>query len=189
MKSRSAITGLAAAIALFTASRPARADISIGGDVDVGLPVGQTGTPTYLSTGAGFDLRFGYRFHIPYQPLFITPQISAGYVDLAAHLIRVRPGVRVSFGRLVIPFAQVHVGYGWASFDPAGTQDTMGTPSVSAGGLAFDAAAGVDFAILRRLHVGAHLGYNITNVSQLSGMTTPLHAKWLNVGLGATFFL
>jgi Outer membrane protein beta-barrel domain len=189
MKSRSAITGAVAAVALFAASRPARADISLGGDFDVGLPVGQSGTPTYLSTGAGFDLRFGYRFQIPYQPLFITPQISAGYMDLAAHVIRVRPGVRVSFGRLVIPFAQVHVGYGWASFDPNGTQDTMGTPSVSAGGLAFDVAGGVDFAILRRLHVGAHLGYNITNVSQLSGMTTPFHAKWINVGLGATFFL
>ena len=189
MKSRSYLTGAAAAVALAAAARPARADISLGGDVDVGLPVGQTGTPTYLSTGAGFDLRFGYRFQIPYQPLYITPQLSAGYMDLAAHLIRVRPGVRVSFGRLVVPFAQVHVGYGWASFDPAGTQDMMGTPSVSAGGIAFDASAGVDLAIVRRLHVGAHLGYNIVNVSQVGAMTTPLHAKWINVGLGATFFL
>src|SRR6185312_7751014 len=34
MKSRSLITGAAAAVALFAASRPARADIAIGGDFD-----------------------------------------------------------------------------------------------------------------------------------------------------------
>jgi len=185
------ITGAAALVALLAGSRPARAEIALGGDFDVGLPVAQTGTPTYLATGAGFDIRLGYRFRIPYQPLWITPQITAGYTDLAAHLIRVRPGVRVAFGGFVMPYAQVHVGYGWASFDPLGTQDSNpgATPPVSAGGLAFDAGAGVDFAILRRLHVGAHLGYNIVNVAQVQGMTSPLHAKWLNVGLDATFFL
>jgi opacity protein-like surface antigen len=192
MKRSHWITGAAAPAtfaALLAGSRPARAEVALGGDFDVGLPVAQTGAPTFLATGAGFDVRLGYRFRIPYQPLWITPQISAGYTDLAAHLVRVRPGVRVAFGGFVMPYAQVHVGYGWASFDPLGTQDTQSTPYVSAGGLAFDAAAGVDFAILRRLHVGAHLGYNIVNVAQVSGMPSPLHARWLNVGLDATFFL
>jgi hypothetical protein len=183
------ITGAAALGALLAGSRPARADIAIGGDFDVGLPVAQTTTQSYLGTGAGFDLRLGYRFRIPYQPVFITPEVAAGYMDLAAHVIRVRPGVRVAFGRFVIPYAHVHVGYGWTSFDPLGTSDIMATPFVSAGGLAFDTGAGVDFAVLRRLLVGAHLGYNIVNVAQAAPTTLPFRAKWINIGLNATFFL
>jgi opacity protein-like surface antigen len=143
-----------------------------------------------MATGAGFDVRLGYRFRIPYQPLWITPEAAAGYTDLAAHFIRVRPGVRVAFGRFVMPWAQVHVGYGWTSFDPAGTADTRSTPFVSAGGLAFDAGAGVDFAVIRRLSVGAHLGYNAVSIGQVdSAHTQPWRAKWINVGLNATFLL
>jgi hypothetical protein len=184
------ITGAAALGALLAGARPARAEIAIAGDFDVGLPVGQTAAQSYLATGAGFDLRLGYRFRIPYQPLWITPEIAAGYTDLSAHVVRVRPGVRVAFGRFVIPWAQVHIGYGWASFDPLGATDLKGTsPFVSAGGFEFDTGAGVDFAVLRRLHVGAHLGYNIVNVGQVDTQTLSWRAKWINVGLNATFFL
>jgi hypothetical protein len=184
------ITGAALLGALLASSRPARAEIAIAGDVDVGLPVGQTMAQSYLSTGASFDLRLGYRFRIPYQPLYITPEIAAGYADLSAHIIRVRPGVRVSFGRFVIPYAFVHLGYGWASFDPLGTADVRGmTPFVSSNGLEFDTGAGVDFAVLRRLHVGAHLGYNILDVGAVGSLTLPYKAKWLNVGLNATLLL
>lgn len=183
------ITGAAALVASLAAARPARAEISIAGDFDVGLPVAQTGKPTYLATGAGFDVRLGYRLRIPYQPLFIIPELAAGYTDLSAHLIRVRPGVRVAFGRFVMPYAHVHVGYGWASFDPLGTADTTGAAAKSAGGFEFDTGAGVDFAVLRRLHVGAHLGYNIVNVAQVDAQTPSWRAKWINVGLNATFLL
>lgn len=183
------ITGAAALGALLLGARPARAQIAIGGDFDVALPVAQTPAQTYLATGAGFDFRLGYRFGIPYQPLWITPELAAGYTNMAANIVRVRPGVRVAFGRLVMPWAQVHVGYGWASFDPAGTADTKATPFVSAGGLTFDAGAGVDFAVIRRLHVGAHLGYDIVNVGQVGPSSLPWRAKWINVGLNATFLL
>src|SRR5262245_12070592 len=132
------ITGATALGALLAAARPAQAEISIAGDFDVGLPVVQTTVPTYLATGAGFDVRLGYRVRIPYQPLSITPEIAAGYMDLSAHIFRVRPGVRVAFGRFVMPYAHVHVGYGRVSFDPLGTTDTKGTPAVGAGGFEFD---------------------------------------------------
>jgi len=190
MKRLHGITGAAALGALLAGARPARAEIAIGGDFDVALPLGQVPAQTYLATGAGFDFRLGYRFGIAYQPLWITPEIAAGYTDLSAHLIRVRPGVRVAFGRLVIPWAQVHIGYGWASFDPAGTADPMGTtPFVSAGGLAFDSGVGVDFAVIRRLQVGAHLGYDIVNVGQVDAHTPSWRAKWINAGFNATFLL
>jgi hypothetical protein len=181
---------LAAGLALLAGARPARAEIAVAGDFDVGLPVAQPPSQTYLATGAGFDVRLGYRFRIPYQPLWITPELAAGFTDLASHLVRVRPGVRVAFGRFVIPWAQVHLGYGWTSFDPLGTADPKGsTPSVSAGGFAFDTGAGVDFAVLRRLLVGAHLGYNIVTVGQVDVQTPSWRAKWIDVGLNATFLL
>jgi hypothetical protein len=181
------IAGAAVLAALLSGARQARADIAIAGDVDVGLPVGQRPPQNYLATGAGFDLRFGYRFRIPYQPLFVIPEIAAGYTDLDAGVIRVRPGLRVSFGRLVIPFAYAHLGWGWASFDPLGVSDPRTTtPDVSAGGLSFDAGGGVDFAVLRRVMVGVHLGYNVIDVGQAATTTPDWRAKWINVGLGAT---
>jgi hypothetical protein len=184
------ITGAALLGAVSAFPRPARAEIAVAGDVDVGLPVGQSMSQSYLSTGAGFDVRLGYRFRIPYQPLYITPEIAGGFTDLSAHIVRVRPGVRVSFGRFIIPYAFVHLGWGWASFDPLGTSDTKGTtPFVSSSGFELDTGAGVDFAVLRRLHVGAHLGYNILDVGAVDSLTLPFKAKWLNVGLNATFFL
>jgi hypothetical protein len=181
------IAGAAVLAALLSGARQARADIAIAGDVDVGLPVGQHPPQNYLATGAGFDLRLGYRFRIPYQPLFVIPELAAGFTDLDASVVRVRPGLRVSFGRFVIPFVYGHLGWGWASFDPLGVGDTKSTtPSVSAGGLSLDAGGGVDLAVLRRVMVGAHLGYNVMDVGQAAAATPAWQAKWINVGLGAT---
>jgi hypothetical protein len=189
MKRFHVVTGTAAVSALLMADpRPARADIAIGGDFDVGLPVVQSTAVPYLSTGAGFDFRLGYRFRIPYQLLWITPELAAGYIDLDANIVRIRPGVRVAFGRFVIPYAYTHLGWGWASYDPLGTSDRQGKASfLSAGGLTFDAGAGVDFAVLRRLSVGAHLGYNVVDVGQVDATHLDWRAKWISIGLDATF--
>jgi hypothetical protein len=180
---------LAGATALCAGARPARADIALASDFDVALPVGQTMPQNYLATGAGFDLRLGYRFRVPYQPLWIVPELAAGFTDLYAHVIRLRPGVRVAFGRFVMPYADVHLGWGWTSFDPAGVTDARSTTYVSSSGLALDAGVGVDFAVLRRLLVGGHLGYNVVNVGQVDPQTPEWRAKWINIGLTATFLL
>ena len=142
----------------------------------------------YLSTGAGFDVRLGWRFRVPYQPLWITPELAAGYTDLSANIVRVRPGLRIAFGNFVIPFAYAHFGFGWTSYDPLGVNDRLGTTSyVSAPGYAFDAGAGVDFAVLRRLTVGAHLGYNMVGVGEVNTTLPDFRANWINVGLNAAF--
>jgi hypothetical protein len=181
------IAGAAVLAALLSGAGQARADLAVAGDVDVGLPIGQRFPQNYLATGAGFDLRLGWRFRIPYQPLFITPELAAGFTDLDASVVRIRPGLRVSFGNFVIPFVYGHVGWGWASFDPLGTSDPGINPSdVHAGGLSLDAGGGVDFAVLRQLLVGAHLGYNVIDVGQASIVTPDWRAKWISVGLGAT---
>lgn len=185
------ITGAAfAALAWMGGTREALAQFAIGGDFQVGLPVNQTTLTQYLSTGAGFDLRLGYRIRVPYQPLFVTPELVAGYMDLSSHVVRVRPGVRIAFGRLFMGYAYGHMGYGWTSYDTMGTVDRTGTaPFASAGGLSLDVGGGIDFAVLRRLTVGANLGYNVVGVGAVDTAHPDWRAKWLNIGLNATFYL
>ena len=73
MKRLHLVTGVAALGATLAGARQARADFSLGGDFDVALPILQSTPKSFLSTGAGFDIRVGWRFRIPYQPLWITP--------------------------------------------------------------------------------------------------------------------
>ena len=190
MKRLTSITGAAAlAGALLAGAREARADVALAADVDLGIPVDQA-PQRYLGTGAGFDLRGGYRFRIPYQHIAVTPELAAGYTDLAAHVIRVRPGLRVGIGRLLVPYAYAHVGWAWASFDPIGTRDiSPNAIFVSSHGLSFDAGAGLDVTILRRFTVGAHLGYNVVNVGTTERTVLSWRAKWMSFGLNATLYL
>src|SRR5690348_3727993 len=103
MKRLHLVTGVAALGAMLAGTREARADFELGGDFDVALPILQQTQFNYLATGAGFDVRVGWRFRVPYQPLWFTPELAAGYTDLSANVVRVRPGLRVAFGNFVIP--------------------------------------------------------------------------------------
>ncbi|APR85955.1 Hypothetical protein A7982_11304 [Minicystis rosea] len=189
MKRRSWFTGAAILAGLLGGAREARADIALSGDVALGVPVDQA-PQRYLSTGAGFDLRAGYRFRIPYQSVAIIPELAVGYTDLGAHLVRVRPGLRVGIGRILVPYLYGHVGWGFTSFNPLGDRDTTGTASfVSAQGLALDVGAGLDVAILRRLSVGAHVGYNVVNVGSTDRTPLDWRAQWMSFGLSATLHL
>lgn len=190
MKQRTWITGAAAFTAVLLAgTREARADWALAGDFDIGVPVDQA-PQRYLSTGAGFDFRAGHRFRIPYQHIAITPELAAGYTDLGAHLIRVRPGLRVGIGRLLVPYAYGHFGWGWTGFDPLGSRNTSPNPLlVSSHGFSFDFGAGLDVTILRRLTVGAHLGYNVVNVGPTERTVLDWRAKWMSFGLNATLYL
>lgn len=182
---RAAIAG-AIAVASLASPRAARADISLAGDIDLGVPVDQ-GTTQYLSTGAGFDLRLGYRFRVPYRHISIIPEIAAGYTDLGAHLVRVRPGIRVGVGRVLMPYAYGHVGWGFTSFDVYGSRNLTDVPVYrSSNGLSFDAGLGLDVNILRRFTVGAHLGYNVVNVGITDSSPLDWRAKWMSFGLTAT---
>ncbi|MFT3767933.1 MAG: hypothetical protein QM820_20985 [Minicystis sp.] len=190
MKLLTWFTGAAAGAGLLLASaREARADVALAADAALAVPVDQA-PQRYLSTGAGFDLRGGYRFRIPYQNISITPEIAAGYTDLGAHLVRVRPGLRVGVGRILVPYLYGHVGYAFTSFNSIGAGDTTGTaPFVSAQGLSFDVGAGLDVTILRRFSVGAHVGYNVVNVGSTDRTPIDWRAQWMSFGLTATLHL
>jgi len=189
------LTWIPAAVAVASVSlvvlapREARADVALAGDFDIVIPVDQA-PQRYLSTGAGFDVRLGYRFRIPYANVAVVPEIAGGYTDLGAHLVRVRPGLRLAIGRLLVPFAYGHVGWAWTSFDPLGSRDpSPSTPFTSTQGASFDFGAGVDITILRRLTVGAHIGYNIVDVGATTRPTLDWRSKWMSLGLNATFYL
>ena len=82
-----------AAAALVAGARDARADIALALDADVAVPVDAQQMPAFLTTGASFDLRLGYRLRIPYSLISITPEVAGGYTDVASRIVRLRPGV------------------------------------------------------------------------------------------------
>jgi hypothetical protein len=191
----------AAIVAGVLGAREARADIALGGDVDVAVPIDAAGPPAlrrsrYVSTGAGFDLRVGYRFIIPYRHIAITPELAGGYTNISSQLFRLRPGVRVGFGRLFVPYAYGHIGWGWTTFDPLGNDNgSMDSKLSGSQGASFDFGAGLDITVARRFTIGGHIGYNVVNVGQLGESSKPATfspgwaAKWMNFGLQATFYL
>ncbi len=182
------VAGTLLAVLVLVRAREARADVALAADFDAAIPIDQT-PQRYLSTGAGFDLRLGYRFLIPYAHVAIVPELAAGYTDLGAGIVRVRPGLRVGIGRILAPYAYGHVGYSWTSFDPLGSRDLSASPpSASASGPAFDFGAGLDLTLLRRLTVGAHLGYNVVAVGATDRPTVDWRSKWMSLGLNATFY-
>jgi hypothetical protein len=181
------MTAQAAALALLAGARPARADVALGADLDVGIPVDQA-PARYLATGAGFDLRLGYRFIIPYQHISVVPELVAGFTDLSAYLVRIRPGLRVGIGRLVTPYVFGHVGWAHTTFDPLGSQDTSASPSLAGtDGLSFDVGGGLDVVLLPRLSLGAHVGYNQVDVAATE-RSAAFNARWLNMGISGTVY-
>jgi hypothetical protein len=185
------VAALAAAGALVAGARDAWADVAIGVDADVAVPVDASEMPAYLGTGASFDLRLGYRFRIPYSLIAITPEVAGGYADLSSRIVRLRPGVRVAFGRVFVPYAYGHIGWSWTSFDRLGTRDESSSPVFSAAqGASYDVGAGIDLAILRLLTFGAHLGYNVVDVDPTQPPALPsFRAKWMSFGITATLYL
>jgi hypothetical protein len=159
--------------------------VTIANDIDIGVPLGAQ-TATRLATGGGADVRAGYRFRIPYQPIAITPELAAGWAELSTRIFRFHPGIRLSVGQIVTAYAYGHVGCGWARLGGAAGQG-MSLPGVVASGVALDGGGGLDVEIVPRLTVGAHLGLNLlaigaTNASMLSA---PL--RWVSTGLSASF--
>ena len=160
-----------AGAALGANGRPAHAATAIGVDVDGAIPIDTKGR---VNGGGGFGVRVGESFRLPF--LRLTPEIGYAYAHLFADRApsdwtthRVLVGARVSVGELLVPFAFVHVGYGWRS-----------TPDSSYGGegAALDAGIGLDIA-LPIIAFGAHVGF--------AGIAAqPVPPIWVILGLDAT---
>jgi hypothetical protein len=133
-----------------------------------------------LSGGSGFKVRLGEQFRFRGLGLRLTPEVGYGYEHLWAtddlgdayawNTNRVFAGVRLGFGRVVVPTIYAHAGYGWR---------LTGDPLLAnANGPAFDAGFALDIYPVRRFGIGGHIEY-VTIDSQ------PGTPQWLALGLHA----
>jgi len=150
----------------------------LGFDGEGAIPLGISRSPVGndLSGGGGFKVRVGDQIRFP--RLRVTPEIGYGYDHLFASDIagnsyawdmhRLIAGVRLGFGRVIVPTLYGHLGYGW--------RDT-GDPAVSsANGLAVDGGFALDLHVIPHLGFGGHVEYAMIDAQQY----TP---HWLALGL------
>jgi hypothetical protein len=164
------------------AAGPGRFDLGVDGDLTALMH--PNASQNNLSTlGTGFKLRFGDRIGLRYGWV-ITPEVGFAYdrlfpatgsnsvVDVsgAQNMERVFGGVRVGFGRYVIPTFYTHIGYG---FQEVTTINGIGTVPNS-NGATFDAGVAVEFRLARHLSLGPHVEYVYMDV--------PGTPQWLAFG-------
>jgi hypothetical protein len=131
-----------------------------------------------LTGGGGFKFRVGDQIHFP--RLRITPEVGYGFDHLFAtdnqtfsyawDMHRVFAGVRIGFGRVVVPTFYAHVGYGW--------RDTSDPTVAAASGVAFDTGFALDFHVVRHFGFGGHVEYAAIDAE-------PYTPQWLAIGLHA----
>jgi hypothetical protein len=190
-----AVISMLAGLSAWLPSRTAQADryeamhegredehsgLNLGFDVEGAIP---TSTPRLLSGnnlsgGGGFKARIGDQIRFPrlrvtpeggyaFDHLFATDDVGAAY---AWDLHRLFGGVRVGFGRVVVPGFYVNLGYGW--------RDT-GDPTVPhAGGLAFNGGFFLDLHVIPHLGLGGHAEYVAIDAR-------PFAPQWVALGLHA----
>jgi len=153
-------------------------NLAFDGEGAIPLGIGRSPVGNDVNGGGGFKVRVGDQIRFPH--LRVTPEGGYGYDHLFASDVtgdsfawdmhRLFGGVRVGFGRIVVPTVYGHIGYGWRNTsDP-----TVATSS----GLAFDAGVALDLHIVPHLGIGAHAEYAMIDAQ-------PFTPHWLALGLHA----
>jgi len=154
----------------------ARADTTIGADLDLHVPL----EINNVNTGGGFGIRLGQELHLPL--VAINPEIGFNYVtfskDAPPKLYRVIAGARLGFGELMRFGVMAHVGFGHVSWEPAPN-------NYSHSGLTYDAGMFIELTALPLLNIGLHGAYN--RMAGEDEQPDTLH--WLTFGLHATLVL
>jgi hypothetical protein len=136
------------ALALSLWSTNAKAATVVGGDLEYAGPIS-----TGATSGWGFGIRLGQRFHVPL--IAIDPELGFTYHSFtdasSPHSYRGIAGLRLGFGEIfrIGPFA--HLGVGHLSLS--------GTPDQSHTAFTYDAGLFLDFTILPLLDIGIHGSY------------------------------
>ncbi len=152
--------------------------LDLGLDLEGAAPLNMPTLPdgNRFQGGSGFKLRVGDQVYLG-RGLRITPEVAYAYEHLFAaddygnaydwDMSRLLVGVRVGFGRFIVPSIYGHVGYGWRN---------TGDPTLSnAGGVAGDFGGALDFRFWRHLQMGAHVEYASIDA-------TPYAPSWLALG-------
>jgi len=161
--------------------REASHALVIGVDVEGAVPVNipQSSDGNNLKGGGGIKLRVGEQIRLG-RGIRLIPELGYGYDHLFANddagnsyswdMNRVFGGVRLSFGRWLVPVLYAHAGYGWRA---------SGDPNVpNEGGLALDAGGALDLRVIPHFGIGAHLEYSTI----AAGSYAP---DWVALGLHA----
>lgn len=166
----------AVAVSLLSASR-AEASPTLAADVDVAVPIDQTGA----STGFGGALRFGYQIRLPL--IAVTPEVGVAYHffgdDFGPKAFRGFAGGRLGIGEGVRPGIYAHVGFGNVSIGEV-TVGSAKFPGVSHTSSALDAGVFLDFTLLPKFDLGVHGGYNT-----IQGEAGAL--KWITAGVHVAY--
>ena len=155
--------------------------LSLALDVEGAIPVN---LPRFLDGnnvqgGGGFKARLGEQIRAGYG-VSITPEVGYGYDHLFASdaignayswdMHRAFGGVRLSFGRILVPVVYGHVGYGWRN---------TGDPTVpQAQGVAWDVGGALDLHLVPRFGFGAFAEYAGIDAQ-------PYAPQWVALGLHA----
>jgi hypothetical protein len=144
-----------------------------------------------LSTlGTGLKIRFGDRIGLRYG-LHLTPEVGYAFDHIFAanegspeNMNRIFAGVRLGFGRWVIPTVYAHVGYGFRSVSTDGTLAANAASVPGSNGPTFDTGIAVDFRVGKHLMLGPHAEYVLVDATTtIPGVAGSLGApQWLAFG-------
>ncbi len=169
-----------ACAAVVLAPSEARADnrgsFDLGIDGDANALLSPSAGANNLSTlGGGFKVRFGDHFRLR-NGLYLTPEVGYafdhvfpasttqyGAVGEAENMNRVFAGLRVGFGRNIVPTLYAHIGYGFRSVSTSGLENAM--TIAGSNGLALDTGVAVEFRISRHFWLGPHVEYTYIDVA------------------------
>jgi hypothetical protein len=154
--------------------------LDLGFDLEGAIPINVNNTDsTSVKGGGGFKLRIGDQIRVG-RGVRLTPELGYAYDHMFANDVagdqynwdinRVFGGVRLSFGRWVVPVFYAHLAYGWR-----GTSD----PNVqSVGGLGFDVGGALDIRVIPHFSFGVHIEYSTIDAQ-------PVVPEWVALGLHA----
>ena len=174
-----------ACAAIVAAPKEARADhlgkFDLGLDGDATALMAPSPTQNNLSTlGSGFKVRFGD--HLRWRGgLNLTPEVGYAFDHIFAanqgtpeNMNRIFAGLRVGFGKYVVPTLYGHIGYGFRSVSTNNTVLENAGIVPSSNGLALDTGVAVEFRIAQHLEIGPHAEFVYIDV--------PNAPQWLAFG-------
>jgi hypothetical protein len=151
----------------------ARADTTIGADLDLQVPISING----VSSGAGFGLRIGQELHLPL--ISINPEFAFYYASFTENqppkVYRGVAGGRIGIGELLRFGVLAHIGFGYVNWEP-------GPDDWSHSGLTYDAGIFLELTALPLLNIGIHSTYN--RMASKDDQPDTLH--WMSFGVHAT---
>lgn len=154
----------------------ARADTTIGADLDLQVPL----EINNVSTGAGFGIRIGQELHLPL--IGVNPEFAFYYAsfskDAPPKVYRGVAGGRIGVGELIRFGVLAHIGFGYVDWEPK-------PDDFSHSGLTYDAGIFLDITALPLLNIGIHGTYN--RMTAKDDQPETLH--WLSLGVHATLVL